>query len=101
MKAIISRHNASFTKQNIDKFRKGENAYTVTFRAIVWNEQVENEYVDEVSIAFYSNMTYEQITKEVIIEIIEMYYADRDYPDFIRLVDYTLDRIEKIKISWT
>ena len=69
----------------------------MTFRAAVWNEQLENEYVDEVSIAFYSNMTYEQITKEVVEEIIEMYYADRDYPDFIRLVDYTLDLIAKNK----
>ena len=95
--AIIGRHNASFTKQSIDKYRKGKNMHNLTFRAVVWNEQLEHEYVDDASIAFYSDMTYDQITKKIIEEIVETYYADRGYPDFIRLVDYTLTLIAKDK----
>ena len=93
--AIIGIHNASFTKMIIDKYRKGKNTYSSTFRAVVGNEQLEHEYVDDVSIAFYSDMTYEHMTKEIIEEIVEMHYADRDYPDFIRLVDYTSTLIAK------
>ena len=97
IKAIIGRHNASFTKQNINKYRKGKNTYSLTFKAVVWNEQLEHEYVDDVTIGFYSDLTYEQMTKEIIEEIVEIYYADRDYPDFIRLLDYVLTLIAKDK----
>jgi hypothetical protein len=97
IKAIIGRHNASFTKQNINKYRKGKNMFSLTFKAVVWNEQLEHEYVDDVTIGFYSDLTYEQMTKEIIEEIVEIYYADRDYPDFIRLLDYVLTLIAKDK----
>jgi hypothetical protein len=97
IKAIIGRHNASFTKQNINKYRKGKNMFSLTFKAVVWSEQLEHEYVDDVTIGFYSDLTYEQMTKEIIEEIVEIYYADRDYPDFIRLLDYVLTLIAKDK----
>ena len=71
--------------------------YSLTFKAVVWNEQLEHEYVDDVTIGFYSDLTYEQMTKEIIEEIVEIYYADRDYPDFIRLLDYVLTLIAKDK----
>ena len=41
IKAIIGRHNAAFTKMNIDKHRKGKNTYSLSSRAVVWNEQQE------------------------------------------------------------
>ena len=53
IKAIIGRHNTSFTKMNIDKYRKGKNKYSLSFRAVVWNEQQERQYVDERSIVFF------------------------------------------------
>jgi hypothetical protein len=84
IKAIIGRHNAAFTKMNIDKYRHGKHKYSLSFSALVWNEQQEREYVDERCIIFFSNLTQDQITDESINEIVEMYYADRDYPDFIR-----------------
>jgi hypothetical protein len=71
--------------------------YSLTFKAVVWNEQLEHEYVDDVTIGFYSDLTYEQMTKEIIEEIVEIYYADRDYPDFVRLLDYILTLIAKDK----
>ena len=53
IKAIIGRHNASLTKMNIEKYRKGKNKYSLSFRAVVWNEQQERQYVDERSIIFF------------------------------------------------
>ena len=41
IKAIIGRHNSAFTKMNIDKYRKGKNKYSLSFSALVWNEQQE------------------------------------------------------------
>ena len=76
IKAIIGRHNAAFTKKNIDKYRKGKNKYSLSFRAVVWNEQQEREYVDERYIAFFSNLTYDQITNEIIKAIVDICYAD-------------------------
>ena len=93
IKAIIGRHNAAFTKKDIEKYRKGKNKYSLSFRAVVWNEQQEREYVDDRYIAFFSNLTYEQITDEIVKEIVEMYYADRDYPDFIRLLNWVVKNV--------
>ena len=52
IQAIIGRHNASLTKQNIDKYSKNKNMYSLTFKAVVWNEQLHHEYIDDVAIAF-------------------------------------------------
>jgi hypothetical protein len=60
-------------------------AYDVVFSAVVWNEQEQREYREDQSIMFKSDLKAEEITKEIIEDIVEMYYADRDYPDFIRL----------------
>jgi len=78
---------------NIDKYRHGKHKYSLSFSALVWNEQQEREYVDERSIIFFSNLTQDQITEEIINEIVELYYADRDYPDFIRLIKSVLKLI--------
>ena len=67
--------------------------YNVAFSAVVWNEQEQKEYREDKSIMFKSNLTAEQITKEIIEEIVEMYYAERDYPDSIRLVNYKFEDI--------
>ena len=53
IKAIIGRHNAAFTKMNIDKYRHGKHKYSLSFSALVWNEQQEREYVEERSIIFF------------------------------------------------
>ena len=93
IKAIIGRHNAGFTKKNLEKYRNGKNKYSLSFSALVWNEQEERQYVDERSIIFFSNLIQDQITEEIIEEIVEMYYADRDYPDFIKLIKWVLKLI--------
>ena len=38
-------------------------------------------------------MTYDQITDEIIKEIVEMSYADRDYPDLNRLLTWVLKNV--------
>jgi hypothetical protein len=62
---------------------------------VVWNEQQEREYIDEGGISFRSNLKKDDIAKAIIEESIDMYYAERDYPDFIRLVDWVLNKISK------
>ena len=42
---------------------------------------------------FFSNLTEDQLTDEIINEIVEMYYADRDYPDLIKLLTWVLKLI--------
>ena len=93
IKAIIGRHNAGYTKLRSEKFRKGNRLYNVVFSAVVWNEQEQKEYREDRSIMFKSDLKSEEITKEIIEDIVEGYYAERDYPDFIRLVDYKFEDI--------
>ena len=93
IKAIIGRHTAGFTRMRAAKYRQGDRLYNVDFSAVVWHEQEQKEYREDKSIMFKSNLTAEQITKEIIEEIVEMYYAERDYPDFIRLVNYKFEDI--------
>ena len=95
MKAMMSRHNAEYTKKGLKRFEKStanKFKFSLAFEALVWNEQEEKKYNDKRNMAFFFNT--ETPSTEVIEEAVEMYYAKRDYPDFIQLIRHKLTHLD-------
>ena len=95
--STVTRHNADFTKETLEKFRKGKHMYNLSFTALVYHQQQEREYQQSVTIQFLSDLKKGQITKEMIEEIVEAYYAKLDYPDLIELLTYLLQELDQNK----
>ena len=95
--STVTRHNADFTKETLEKFRKGKHMYNLSFTALVYHQQQEREYQQSVTIQFLSDLKKGQITKEMIEEIVEAYYAKLDYPDLIELLTYLLQELDQSK----
>jgi hypothetical protein len=95
MKAMISRHNAEYTKKGLKRFEKSTTnkfKFSLAFEALVWNEQQEKKYNDKRNMSFFFDT--ETPSTEVIEEAVEMYYAQRDYPDFIQLIRHKLTHLD-------
>ena len=45
LKAMVMRHNAEFTKDTLDKFRTGSRRYTLSWTALVWDEQAKGDKI--------------------------------------------------------
>ena len=70
MKAMMSRHNAEYTKKGLKRFEKSnvnKFKFSLAFEALVWNEQQEKKYNDKRNVAFFSDT--ETPSTEVIEEV--------------------------------
>jgi hypothetical protein len=101
LKAVAMRHNAEFTKDTLDKFRTGSRRYTLSWTALVWDEQAkgtDKTRQDRRSdVVFKTDLVLNQITDAMILEIIIGYYSIRDYPDFIELITHKVLEIDRNK----
>ena len=82
---IIFRHNADWYKTQVQMYKIGQYEYHLTATSIVWWEDEQRFSSDERNIEFKSDLKTEDITIAVITDVVEKYYAELDYPDFIQL----------------
>ena len=85
MTQIIFRHNADIYKTQVQMYKIGKYQYNLTANSIVWWEDYQRFSSDERNIEFKSDLKTENITIDVIKDVVEKFYATLDYPDFIQL----------------
>ena len=90
MTQIISRHNGNVYKKEIDKYKIGKFKYNLTAKSVVWWETYKKYTSDERNIEFKSDLKTDDITIDIIKDIVEKFYATLDYPDFIELIFHKL-----------
>ena len=85
MTQIIFKHHADMYKTQVQKYKIGQYQYHLTANSIVWWEESQTFTSDERNIEFKSDLKTENITIDVIKDVVEKFYATLDYPDFIQL----------------
>ena len=84
MAKLISTHNNNWYKTQVDKYKIGKYQYHLTASSVVYSEEM-NKYTDTRHIEFKSDFKKEDITIDIIIDGVEKFYAELDYPDFVEL----------------
>ena len=89
MKGVMSHHNRAYTLERMQRYETGKHMYWLWCNVKVFNESHDPQtYIERTNLKFRSDLPKDRITKEMAEELVQIYYAKRDYPDFVDLVKF-------------